>query len=208
MRRVALIVLLSIAGAACVAVAGDKDKEKVPFKPGPASSFPTAQSLDKITIAAIPYSTPEQAASAFGKADPYRYGILPVLVVIDNNTGKALKLDLETQFIDPKNQHVDSVPPGDVVLYGGARKASWKIPTPNPLPIPQRSIKKGPLNTWEIEGRAFAAKLIPPGESASGFFYFETENKPGSRLYLTGIKDAATGKDYFYFEVPFEKAAP
>lgn len=203
MRRVALIVLLSIAVTAGVAVAGDKDK--APFKPGPASSYPNAQALDKITIAAVPYTTAEEAATAFGKADPYKYGILPVLVVIDNNTGKTLKLDLQTEYVEPGNQHVDSVPPADVVLYGGARKASWKVPTPIPLPIPHSSIKKGPLNTWEIEGRAFAAKLVPPGESVAGFFYFSIEHKPGSKLYLTGIKDAATGKDYFYFEVPFEK---
>jgi hypothetical protein len=182
--------------------AGDKDKL---FKPGAASSYPAAQTLEKITIAAIPYTTPEEAATAFGKADPYKYGILPVLVVIDNNTGKALKLDLQAELVQPGNQHVDAVPPGDVVLYGGARKASWKVPNPSPLPIPRSSVKKGPLNTWEIEGRAFVAKLVPPGESMFGFFYFSIENKPGSSIYLTGIKDAATGKDYFYFEVPFEK---
>ena len=202
MRRVALIGLLSIAVTACVAVAGDKDKSA--FKPGPASSYPNAQTLEKITIAAIPYVTPEESASALGKADPYKYGILPVLMVIDNNTGKTLKLALSIEYVEAGNQHVESVPPGDVVLYGGGKKASWKVPTPNPLPIPHGP-KKGPLNTWEIEGRAFAAKLIPPGESASGFVYFEVEHKPGARLYLTGIKDAATGKDYFYFEVPFEK---
>jgi hypothetical protein len=207
MKRVALIGLLSIAVTAsmAVAVAGDKDKDKTAFKPGPASSYPNAQTLDKITIAVVPYVTAEEAASAFGKADPYRYGILPVLVVIDNNTGKTLRLDLQAEYEEPGNQHLESVPPSDVVLYGGAKKASWKVPTPNPLPIPRSSIKKGPLNTWEIEGRAFAAKLVPPGESVSGFFYFSVEHKPGSRLYLTGIKDAATGKDYFYFEVPFEK---
>ncbi len=204
MRRVALIGLLSIAVPACVAVAGDKDKDKTAFKPGLASSYPDAQSLEKITIAAVPYTTAEEAASAFGKADPYKYGILPVLVVIDNNTGKTLKLNLQTEYIDPGNQHVEALPPSDVVFYGGSKKASWKVPTPNPLPIPHGP-KRGPLNTWEIEGRAFAAKLIPPGESASGFVYFSVEHKPGARLYLTGIKDAATGKDYFYFEVPFEK---
>ncbi len=202
MRRVALIGLLSIAVTASVAVAGDKDKAA--FKPGPASSYPNAQTLDKITIAVVPYTSAEEVASAFGKADPYRYGILPVLVVLENNTGKTLRLDLQTEYVEPGNQHLESIPPGEVVLYGGAKKANWKVPTPNPLPIPHGP-KKGPLNTWEIEGRAFAAKLVPPGESVAGFFYFSVEHKPGSRLYLTGIKDAATGKDYFYFEVPFEK---
>jgi hypothetical protein len=202
MRRVALIVLLSITAAGFVALAGDKD---APFRPKPAASYPGAQTLDKITIAAVPYATPEQAAEAFGKADPYKYGILPVLVVLENNTGKALRLELQTEFVDPANHHVEAMPPGDVVLFNGEKHGNWRVPNPAPIPIPRSSRKKGPLNTWEIEGRAFAAKLVPPGETASGFFYFNVENKPGSKLYLTGIKDAATGKDYFYFEVPFEK---
>ena len=57
MRRVALIVLLSIAVTASVAVAVAGDKDKAAFKPGPASSYPNAQTLDKITIAAVPYTT-------------------------------------------------------------------------------------------------------------------------------------------------------
>ena len=59
------------------------------------------------------------------------------------------------------------------------------------------------LDTLEIEGRSFTARLLPAGESVNGFFYFQTEPKPGAKLYLTGIKDAASGQDYFYFEVPF-----
>lgn len=197
MRRVALMVLLSIATAA----AADKDKAK--FSPGPAASYPGHQSFDKITIAAVPFDSEERAATAFGKVNPYKYGILPVLVVIQNDTGKTLRLDLNAQFIDWQNHHLDAMPPGDVVLYDGARKENWKVPGPSPLPIPRKK-KKGPLNTWEIEGRAFTVHLLPAGESVHGFFYFETANRPGSKLYLTGIKDAASGQDYLYFEVPFE----
>src|SRR6516164_7010003 len=99
MRRLALlrlisIVLLSIAAA----VAGDKDK--APFTSAPASSYPGHQTLDKITIAAVPFTTDEQTSSAFGKVRPYKYGILPVLVVIQNDTGKALRLNLTAEFED------------------------------------------------------------------------------------------------------------
>jgi hypothetical protein len=183
------------------ALAGD---EKTAFKPGPAESYPGAQTFDKITIGAQPYATAELAATAFGKVNPYQYGILPVLVVIKNDTGRALRLDLETQFVVPGNRHVEAMPPGDVVLSNGKPAHTWKVGTPSPVPFPKKK-KGGPLNIWEIEGRAFSAKLIPPGETASGFFYFDIENQPGSKLYVTGIKDAASGKDYLYFEVPFEK---
>jgi hypothetical protein len=184
-------------------MAGDKDK--VHFTSGPASSYPGHQTLDKITIAAVPFTTEEQAASAFGKANPYKYGILPVLVVIQNDTGKAIKLDLKAEFEDPRGQHLDAMATADVVLWDGASNASWKTgSTPSPLPIPRRKVKKGPLHVPEIEGLAFSAKLIPPGDSVRGFFYFQTQNLPGSKIYLTGLKDAASGKDYFYFEVPLE----
>jgi hypothetical protein len=200
MRRVALIVLLSITAAS----AADKDRER--FAPGPASSYPHHQTLEKVTIAAIPYTSEEQAASAFGKARPYKYGILPVLVVIQNDTGKSLRLNLEAEYIRPDNRHVESIPASDVYLYDGAGNRSWKsgVPRSTPLPLPHRK-KKGPLASEEIEGRAFNVHLLPPGDSAHGFFYFETDSLAGARLYLNGIKDASTGKDYFYFEVPLEQ---
>ena len=101
------------------------------------------------------------------------------------------------------DQRVGRLDPGDVARINGVTRPP-KIPGQSPLPLPRRE-KKGPLNVWEIEGRAFLARMLPTADSASGFFYFQTEYKTGSRLYLNGVKDAASGKDYFYFEVPIEK---
>jgi hypothetical protein len=197
MRRVALIVLMSIATAA----AADK---KPPFTPGKASSYPNHLTQDKITIAAIPYTSEDQAASAFGKVNPYKYGILPVLVVLQNDTGKALKLNLEAKFIGGEAHDLEAMPATDVVLFNGGRRGSYQVPTPRPFPLPQKN-NKGPLNTPEIEGKAFNAHLVPIGESVHGFFYFEAQNAPDSRIYLSGIKEADTGKEFFFFEVPLEK---
>jgi hypothetical protein len=194
MKRVALIVLLSIAASRA------DDKDKTHFAPGPASSYPGHQTLDKITIAAVPFITEDQAHMAFGKANPYKYGVLPVLVILENGTGKALRLDLKAEFEEAGGQHLEATPASDVTFIGGNVRAP-KVPGSGPLPFPTRK-KKGPLNTWEIEGRAFTAKLLPEGDSVFGFFYFQTAQRPGSKLYLTGIKDAASGQDYFYFEVP------
>ena len=107
MRRVALMILMSIA------VAAADDKDKLPFKAGPASSYPGFQSLDKITIAAVPFVTKEQAQTAFGKVNPYDHGILPVLVVLENATGKALRLDLQAEYVRPDRKHLDAIPPQD-----------------------------------------------------------------------------------------------
>ncbi|MGD1096587.1 MAG: hypothetical protein ABSB35_31915 [Bryobacteraceae bacterium] len=196
MRRVALIVLLSIAASA------SDDKDKARFAPGLAESYPNHQTVDKITIAAVPYVSEAQAHSAFDKANPNKYGVLPILVVIANGTGKALRLDLQAEFVEPDGKHLDATPALDVTFIGGSKKVP-RIPGSSgaPFPLPRRA-KGGPLDTLEITGRAFSAKLLPAGESVNGFFYFQTEPKPGTKLYLTGIKDAATGQDYFYYEIP------
>ena len=103
MRRVTVIVLLSIATVA----AADKDKAR--FTPGPASSYPTHQTLDKITIAAVPYLTDAETATAFGKLNPNKYGVLPVLVILENETGKALRLGLWRVQWCPVGRHFDLV---------------------------------------------------------------------------------------------------
>ncbi len=199
MRRVAIfsgvwIVLLSIA-----AQAGD-DKDKDHFAPAAASSYKGSVTIDKITIAAVPYLSDEQVKAAFGK-DPNKYGVLPVLVVIENNTGKALKLNLEADFVGGEGKHEEATPPSDVTFVGGSGKPP-KLPGTSPFP---HRDKKGPLNIWQIEGRAFNARLVPLGEKVFGFVYFQVDYKPGSKLYVSGISDASTGKEYLYFEVPMEK---
>ena len=71
MKRVALIVLLSIPAAMAV------DKDKGHFVPGPASSYAGHQTQEGITIAAVPYITDEQAKSAFGKVNPTNTAFFP-----------------------------------------------------------------------------------------------------------------------------------
>jgi hypothetical protein len=184
------------------AIAADKDKGH--FVPGPASSYPGNQTQEGITIAAVPFITEEQAKSAFGKVNPYERGILPVLVIVENGSGKALRLDLTVQFVDRENHHLDAIPPEDVITYQAIKKPPRIGPTtPLPIPVP-KSKKKGPLNTPEIVNRALSVKLIPPGEKAYGFFYFQATYDPGAKLYLNGLSNATNGKEYFYFDVPLD----
>ena len=152
----------------------------------------------------LPYVTDEETKKAFDKINPNKHGVLPVLVVMENRTGKALRLDLQATYVSPDGGKIEATPAEDVIYIDGVKKVP-KLYTPLPNPIPRRGLKKGPLNIWQIPGRSFGAKLVPPGESASGFVYFQTDHEPGSKLYLTGIRDAASGKDYFYFEVPLER---
>jgi hypothetical protein len=102
----------------------------------------------------------------------------------------------------PDRTKIDATPARDI-KYIGAKTGPNRIPvSPFPGGIPRPAKSKQPLGEWEIEGRAFAAEMIPPGESASGFFYFQTGHRTGSTLFVSGLKDAAAGRELIYFELP------
>lgn len=200
MKALSKILILSLSIAALWSA--DKDK---PFKPGPASSFKNKQTNADVTIAAKVFESDEETRPVFGKNNPYKYGVLPVLVVIENNTRQSLKLDgMQVEYQAASRTKIEATPAADVkYIAGGQRPKMIGNPIPSGSPLPGR--KKNPLASAEIEGRAFAAKMLPPGDSASGFFYFQTGTRPGATLYLNGIKEAGTGKELFYFEVPLDR---
>ena len=186
------------------------DQKNDGFAPGQASSYPTRQTNDKVTVAAVPYDDKDLAHAAFGKHNPYDYGVLPVLVIVQNDTDKALSLDrVLVQYELPDGKHVDPTPAQDVTYIGAAQRPK-QVPISSPNPISRipgmggSKPKKGPLTGWEIEGRAFAARMLPAHESASGFFYFQATRVPGASFFLTGIREAGNGKDVQYFEVPLD----
>ncbi len=190
-KRLALY--LSIAAA----FAADKDSA---FRPAPAASYPHHQTNGQVTIAADPYISGEKIKVAFGKLDPYVYGVLPVLVVMQNDSGQTLRLKgLKAEYVGPHGDRIPATPASDVRY---ARPPSRPGTLPTPIGTIALKGKKNPLNAWEIEGRAFSAEMLPAGNAASGFVYFESGLERGSTIYLSGIVEAATGKELLYFEIP------
>ena len=199
MKSLAIPVVILMAAA----VANGDKKGEARFAPGPASSYPSKQTNDNVTVAAVAYDSDELAHTAFGKLNPNQYGVLPVLVIIQNDTGEALRLDnLTAELVEASDRHVEATPASDV-QYLGPGPSRPKPQTGGPIP-PGLIKHKNPLAAWEIEGRAFAPRMLPARESANGFFYFQARVLPGARFYLTGIQQAGSGKELFYYEIPLE----
>jgi hypothetical protein len=198
-KRLAL--LTSIAAVLAPNKAWPAGKDQPKFTPGPAASYESHQTSGKVTIGVAAYVSDEETRPVFGKHNPYTYGVLPVLVVIQNDGPKTIRVDpLELVLVSPSRDRVDATPAKDVRFLAGPSKPGV---VPNPLPTgPRIGGRKNPLDTWEIEGRAFAAKVLPPGQSASGFVYFQSGFQRGSSLYLSGLREADSGKDLLYFEIP------
>lgn len=201
MRRLPL--LLPALMLAALGFADKKDDAK--FAPGAASSYATKQTNENVTIGLKPYDNEDLAHTAFGKLNPYQYGILPILVVIQNDTNESLRLDgMRVRYTDYDGQEIDATPAADVP-YAVDHPKRPSNPVMLPIPPELRKKHKSPLSGPEIQTRAFAARMLPPHESASGFFYFQAHHRPGASLYVNGITRASSGKELFYFDIPIKE---
>ena len=187
-----------------IAAAFAADKDSTPFRAAPAASFAHRQTNAKVTIGAEAYTSGDKIQIAFGKVDPYELGVLPVLVAIQNDSDKTIRLDgFKAEYVGPNRNHVAATPARDVrYLQGPVAPKVMTAPGGKPKILKK---KKNPFDAWEIEGRAFSAKMLPPGQSASGFLYFQTRLLDGATLYLTGLTEAGSGSELFYFEIPLEQ---
>ena len=95
-------------------------------RPHPALRRPPAWSIAKpttqITIGVDPDVSPDKVKTAFGKLDPDQYGIPPVPMVIENDSGKAIRLDkLTAEYAGPNRDRGDATPARGCSLPAGAR---------------------------------------------------------------------------------------
>ncbi|MDA1312490.1 MAG: hypothetical protein O2968_04055 [Acidobacteria bacterium] len=178
------------------------------FKVEPAGDYPARQNQGGVTVAVKPFQTDNEVATAFGKAKPLKYGFLPVLVVIDNDSDHSLSLEqLKVRFIASGRDGLEPTSGEDLTFYQPSTRPKERpryIPSVPGLGRPK--LKKGPLAKPEITGREFKAPVITPHSSASGFFYYDTgthsDPVPGASIYISGIRNLNTGKELFYFEIP------
>src|SRR5882724_5219029 len=120
-KRLAL--LMSIAAVGGLNKASPAEKERPKFELAPAASYPSHQTSEKVTIGAAAYDTAEKARTAFGKLDPYQFGVLPVLVVIQNDGAQAIRLDrVRVDYVAPDGNHVEATPAADVRYLSGPRQ--------------------------------------------------------------------------------------
>jgi hypothetical protein len=190
-------VIASITLAAVVALASDE----TPFRAKAATEY-AHQLSEKVLVGAKAFDNENLTAQAFGKkADLLKYGVLPVLVVIENKRDRAIDIqNMQVELVASDGRHGQAVPPEDVMQLPQNGKKPPRIGGgPLPIPLPK---KKNPLNTPELVERAFSARVVPANDSVSGFFYFEAHPESGDSLYLSGVRDARTSKELLYFEFP------
>jgi hypothetical protein len=197
MRGFLIVLPLLLAGGLAAADEG--------FQVKPAQEYSARQEQAGVTIAVQPYRGEEEQKDAFGKAQPYKYGFLPVLVVIANESDHPLGLEqLKVRLIDGRREGLEPTSGENLGFFNPKGHQPKDRPSYIPIPIGGPKVKKGPLAKPEITQREFQAPVIAPHTTASGFFYYNTGtgSLDGASMYISGIRDMTTGSDLFYFEIP------
>ena len=205
LRRKLFFAFLSIATLAVVTpLAAEKDAK--PFRPAPASSYSSHQTVAGLKLAAVSYESDADTKPLFGgKVNPNEYGILPVLLVLENTGPETLLLDRMTvRYQTSDRQQLQPMPARELPYVLGVKRPSTGPSYPIPIPLPKK--RGNPLSAIEFESRSWAAKSLIKGESAHGFFYFETRHQRNAILYVTGIREGGTGQELFYAEIPIDPA--
>jgi hypothetical protein len=200
-RRQCIVFCAASALVLPVAMAHAADKSQ--FKPEGPERYGNAQKVSGLVLAADSYHDPERAKVAFGsKTKPQDHGILPIYLVIRNDSTKTINLkDIRVEYHADRARSA-AIPPGEVPYVGKATRPP-KVDAGGPIPGRVRVRRgKNTLEAREIQELAFMAPVLPPGETASGFFYFQGLYRENAILFITGLKEAGSGQELFYMEVP------
>jgi hypothetical protein len=190
-----VIASITLATLACLG-----SDEKV-FRPKGANEY-AHQLSEKVLVGAKSFDSKELTEEAFGeKAAFLKYGVLPVLVVIENKRDRAIDIqNLQVELVAEDGRHGTPIQPEDLMHLAQQGKKPPKLAGgPLPIPFPKR---KNPFNSLAIVELAFSARIVPPNDSVSGFFYFQAKPEAGDSLYLSGVRDERTSKELLYYEFP------
>ena len=197
--------------AVLFAIASLMGADEGAFRAKPASEYPSHQKQHDFTVGVMVYSGEQEMKEAFGKAKPFRYGVLPVLVVITNNSDDALGLEnLKVRFVPSGQDGLEPLPAEELAYVNASTKPKERPSYIPRLPgLGKPKVKKGPLADEIFVQRGFQAPVVPPHSSASGFFYYLTGREPdpipGASMYLNGLRNLSSGEELFYFEIPLSR---
>jgi hypothetical protein len=189
--------MLALCGLAALAIVWAQSA----FKAKPAAGYPSHQDLGKLKIAAVKFESDEETQPAFGKVNPNEYGVLPVFLILENTSDQTLLLDRMKVAFQFSGNEIAPTPPGDLPYLIAPKRPGSGPAVPLPIPLPK---KKNPMGGIELQTRAWSARTLLKGESATGFFYFQARYRKNAKIYVTGIREGITGKELFYVDVTMD----
>jgi hypothetical protein len=217
LRFVSLLVALGVSSWVACAQSKPTATPAPPAK-APAGMLPHDRH-DGLTIQVDPYLEPARAKEKFGKANPVEAGILPLEVIMQNDTEQPIrvKLDaiqLEVRLRNGARQDIDWLSAEETAVLiahpGGNPSSPGQRRSPVPLGIPVGD-KKAEKIAAALRPFTLDADIVPPMGKIQGFLYFnlgrDMELAPKSSLYVPDLVIIPSNKVMIFFDVPLSAAA-
>jgi hypothetical protein len=194
-------------------------------KPAPRDAALPAAHLDEslphdrhggMSVSAEPYTNPKRSKEKFGKADPLAVGILPVEVIMRNETREPIRIGLRTIQLEIRGrgarlQGIDWLTVGEVagaIAHPKGTPAPQSRRFPIGVPLPQNDKKTDKIANI-LQPLALDADIVPPMGVVHGFLFFDLGHDlsllANASLYVPDAISVTSKKPLIFFEVPLGK---
>lgn len=182
-------------------------KEHVPPAVEPATRFAAVETHtnEGVSVAAEPYETREKCA--IFRVDYLRRGILPVRLLVTNNSDRPIALrEARIFFESASGDSMRGADPEEIEQHFSLKNrigAKAPSPTAQSKPTP-----RGKLIEQDYDDFEFSAQTIAPHTTRAGFLFYIVENPVGAlhgaHQVVREILDA-DGNALYAFEIPFDR---
>ncbi len=190
-----------------LAVSAASDKTAPPANPANQYAAYDTHPDEHVTIAADPCDDPK--ACPFFRLPYIQHGLLPVRVVITNDSDAALSLeDARIQFISANNDKIPAATEDDINrrLFTIKSAEGTKIPI-IPITIHHPVDKKISQDDDEF---GFKSTVVHAHTTVAGYLFYDIKglDEPalkGAELYVKMVHTLDNSKELFAFSIPFDK---
>ena len=175
---------------------------------------------DGLSISVDPYADAARAKEKFGKANPVDIGVLPLEVIVRNDTDHPIRLNLATIQLEVRlrnggRQDIDWLTAEEVASAiahpGGAPTPSVRRVPAIGVPLPAKDKKTEKLAEI-LRPLTLDSDVVAPKGMIHGFLYFNLNRDmslaPTASLYVPDASIVPTNKLLMFFEVPLSTAPP
>jgi hypothetical protein len=197
-----------------VTALADKPRQPKPALNAHEYEMQDSHDSEHVTIAAIPGDTKETRPDT--RLDYYDHGLMPIRVVVTNDSDFAVNLDdARIHFITADNAVLPAATVEDLerILFTLKSATGSKVPLPLPIPIPithgKNAIDKKILA--DDADFSFQTTTVKPHTTVSGYLFYDMTgvDEPvllHATLELRKVRFAVTGKVLDTFEIPLRPA--
>jgi hypothetical protein len=187
-------------------------EESGPSRPSSSERSLRQDRHEGLTVSADPYSSGDRAKQKFSKANPLAEGILPIEVILRNETTQAIRIGLETIKLtvkpqEGKQQDIDALSVDEVAA---AIAHPGGVATPHarrlPIGIPSNNDKKTDKLLEILRPLSLDADVVPPMSEIHGFLFFDLNHQmslvDSASLYIPDVTRIPSKQALIFFEVP------